>query len=382
MYEVREMNDIFLDKSKYIKPEKNNWNEVLFEITSYCNLDCPFCLNDSSIHNNEFMSFDDFRCMIDKIKDKVQHVLISGGEPLANPQIVEMLDYLIQNNLAFRISTNGMLMTDEILSRFWSYPKASIQFSLDGADSNTDDRVRCPGHFKKIVSLMSELNERGFRNGITKMVISRLNYEQIEDFFSLGVKHNFVPTFAFLVKSGRAKNNWDYLCIDDSLKCKLRDKIRGLMDENVEHFRQYQAEELLEYLRNMNIDYVGECRFSLDCFDFSPLIHPDGSAHPCQGLQDREFCIGNLLTQSMDEIYSQDNPLVKKFARKVAERKRILQTDKCKQCALNDICGKGCVAEALYEGDFYGPAADCGMRKYDFMQRVLANREKILRSNR
>lgn len=369
------MSDVFYDERKYVKPAKDTWHEVLFELTTYCNLNCPFCLNASSVTNSEFMSLENFKSMVDKIKSNVQMLLLSGGEPLSNPHIIEMLDYLIQNNLAFRISTNGMLMTDEIFDRILSYPKSSIQFSLDGAVAETDDEVRCPGHFNKIISLMTKLKQGGYRKGILKMVINRRNYEQIEEFFSLAMKYNFVPAFAFLVKSGRAHVNWDELCIEDTFKCTLRDKIRKMMDDNVEYFKQYQSPDLLTYLRNMNIDYVGECQFNLKHFTFSPLIHPDGSAQPCQGLQAPEFCIGNLITQSMEEIYSQENPLLKELIEKVTERRRILNSQKCKDCALNETCGKGCVAEAYNKGDFYGPSADCGMRKCDFLRGVLENRE-------
>ena len=371
------MKDIFYDAQKYKKPEKDDWREVLFEVTTYCNLNCPFCLNASSIHNDEYMTFDNFKVMIDKIKDKVKLVMLSGGEPLSNPYILDMLDYLIECNLSFRISTNGMLMTDEIMKRFVTYPKASIQFSLDGAVAETDDKMRCQGHFDKIVSLMSAFKQSGFRKGIIKMVINRLNYKQIEDHFLLAMRYNFVPTYAFLVKSGRAKENWDNLCIDDFTKCTLRDNIRHLLDDNVEYFSQYQSEDLLEYLHNMNIDYVGECRFNLEHFDFTPLIHPDGSAQPCVGLHDKEFCIGNLNAQSMDEIFTQNNPKVKEFVQKVAERRKVLDTVKCKACGLNRICGKGCLAEAFYAGDFCGPSTDCGMRKNDFIHGVLENKEKF-----
>lgn len=369
------MKDIFYDERKYMKPVKDTWQDALFELTTYCNLNCPFCLNDSTVTNSEFMSLENFKIMVDKVKNSIQLLMLSGGEPLSNPHILAMLDYLIQNDIAFRISTNGTLMTDEIMDRILCYPKSSIQFSLDGAIAETDDEVRCPGHFNKIISLMTTLNQNGYKKGILKMVINRHNYEQIDDFFFLALKYNFIPTYAFLVKSGRAHKNWDELCIDDSFKCILRDKIRKLMDDNVEYFQQYQSPDLLSYLHNMNIDYVGECQFNLDHFTFSPLILPDGSAQPCQGLQEKEFCIGNLVTQSMDDIYSKENPLLKSLLERVAERRRILDNHKCKTCVLNKMCGKGCIAEAYNKGDFFGPSADCEMRKYDFLKKILKNRD-------
>lgn len=366
------MNNIFYDERNYTKPEKDNWQNVLFELTTYCNLNCPFCLNASSTQNNEYMSLDNFKIMVDKIKDKVRLLQLSGGEPLSHPNIIEMLDYIITNKLPVHINTNGTLVTDEIIERIVNYPKASIQFSLDGVNAETDDAIRCKGHFERIISLMSELNTRGYRKGVIKMVINRLNYSQIEDYFFLAMHYNFIPTYAFLVQSGRAKEQWDKLYIDDDLKFKARNKIIDLLNDNVTYFEKYQSsEQILDYLRNMNINYVGECHFNLEHYNFSPLILPDGSAQPCQGLFQKEFCLGNLIFESPDDIYSHGNILVKKLSNEVQKRRKNLDNKECKDCVLNKTCGKGCIVESYNAGDFYGRPSYCGMRKRDFLCYVL-----------
>lgn len=365
------MDSIFYDERNYVKPEEDSWQEVLFELTTHCNLNCPFCLNASSAQNDEYMSLEDFKIMVHRLKGKISLLQLSGGEPLSNPEIIDMMDYLIQNQMIFHINTNGTMVTDEIIERLLNYPGVSIQISLDGANAATDDVIRCEGHFNKVVSLMKKLNEKGFRKGIIKMVINRLNYDQIEDYFYLGMKYNFLPTYAFLVKSGRAKDSWGKLCVDDSLKYEAREKIRRLLDDNVDYIKKYSSKEILYYLRNMNIDYVGECHFNLEYFNFSPYIHADGSAQPCEGLFQKEFSIGNLITESPEEIYDHGNQLVKKFADEVKKRRMILNNGACKECVLNETCGKGCIAEAFNAGDFYGKPTDCGMRKRDFIHNIL-----------
>ncbi|MCI9142199.1 MAG: radical SAM protein [Lachnospiraceae bacterium] len=362
---------IYYDKRNYIKPTEDNWQEVLFELTSYCNLNCPFCLNESSAENKEYMTFDNFKIMVDRIKNKVKLLQLSGGEPLANPYIFEMVDYLIENRVTFHINTNGMLLTEKMIEKIANYPRASIQFSLDGVNAETDDSLRCKGHFERIVSIMRLFHERGFRKGVVKMVINRLNYCQIKDYFNLAMEYGFLPTYAFLVKSGRAHNIWDELNIDDKLKFSAREEIRELLDRHSDYIRGFGTESTMFYLKNMNIDYVGECHFNLGHYNFSPTIHADGSAQPCEGLFQKEFCIGNLLYESPDEIYTHGNKLVREFAEEVRKRRQRLDNELCKDCILNSTCGKGCIAESYNAGDFYGKPADCGMRKRDFMYNAL-----------
>ena len=55
------MDSIFYDERNYVKPEEDSWQEVLFELTTHCNLNCPFCLNASSAQNDEYMSLEDFK---------------------------------------------------------------------------------------------------------------------------------------------------------------------------------------------------------------------------------------------------------------------------------------------------------------------------------
>ena len=69
------MVNLLYDLEDKKKPEYDKWEHMLFEITDYCNLDCPFCLNASSRNNTNFMSIEDFKTMVDKIKD---HVLLEN----------------------------------------------------------------------------------------------------------------------------------------------------------------------------------------------------------------------------------------------------------------------------------------------------------------
>lgn len=364
------MDKFFYDVQSYTKPDRDQWDGVLIELTDYCNLNCPFCLNGSSKANNSFISFDDFKYIIDQIKGNVSVVQLSGGEPLTNPSFMSMVDYLINEGVPFHINTNGILVTESLLDKIINYPKASIQFSLDGASEYTDDSIRCKGHYKKIVHLMQYLSASHFKRGDIKMVINRINRHEVKDNFALALQYGFLPTYSFLVRSGRADDNWDTLYLDDREKYEVRNMIWELLDSNVDYFKEFQMPSVLHYLRNMNISYVGECQFNLEHFRFNPYIRTNGDVYPCQGLFDDEFCIGNLLRQTPDEIFTHNNVKVQQLAERVKKRRIILENSICRTCPINKTCGKGCIAESYNEGDFYGKPADCYFRKRDFLMGI------------
>ena len=286
-----------------------------------------------------------------------------------------MLKYLVDNDISFHINTNGILVTEELIKLLINYAKGSIQFSLDGAEREADDFVRGKGHFDKVHRVIQKLKVYGYQRGILKMVINQKNYHQIEEYFEFAKKYDFLPTYAFIVKSGRAHEYWDELCIDAKIKCDCRDKIRKLYEENAEYINRYHSKELVDYLCNMNIHYVNECQFNNEPCDFTPLIHPDGSVQPCEGLFDKQFCIGNLLHEPPEYIFSRENPRVQRLRAIADIRRSSLTQSFCKECKLQKLCGKGCIAESYNTGNIYGPPMDCDMRRHDFLHAVLSMRK-------
>lgn len=89
------MNHYFLDPKRYVKPTCDDWGGFLIELTNHCNLNCCFCLNSSSSQKDIFLSFEDFKTIIDKIKHKKELVQLSGGEPITNPSFIIQIFYNI-----------------------------------------------------------------------------------------------------------------------------------------------------------------------------------------------------------------------------------------------------------------------------------------------
>lgn len=92
----------------------------LIDIVGTCNLRCPSCPVGNYQHNQlimnrkkGFMSFDLFQKIIHKIQADCSQVnenfsisLYNWGEPLIHPNIVEIVEFLHNQNIAFSFSTN------------------------------------------------------------------------------------------------------------------------------------------------------------------------------------------------------------------------------------------------------------------------------------
>mgnify|MGYP003306068336 CR=1 FL=1 len=85
------------------------FKKIYIEITNACNLNCSFCIKNKRKIN--YMSFDNFKLIIDKIKNYTKEVYFHIlGEPLMHPDIINFIEYANNNNLLVNITTNGYLI--------------------------------------------------------------------------------------------------------------------------------------------------------------------------------------------------------------------------------------------------------------------------------
>jgi len=81
---------------------------VLF--TQGCNMDCPFCHNPTLIpaeNDNEYMNLDYFWKYLDKRKNLIDGIAITGGEPLIQESIYDFIKKIKKYNLSIKLDTNG-----------------------------------------------------------------------------------------------------------------------------------------------------------------------------------------------------------------------------------------------------------------------------------
>jgi MoaA/NifB/PqqE/SkfB family radical SAM enzyme len=122
------------------------------EPTTACNLDCPFCLRRSLNRSEEYISFEDFRKIIDKSRSR--YLTLHGwGEPLMHPDLPAMIRYASEKKISVNFTTNATLLpvrTEELLSSGLD----AIAFSFPDSESFT------PIIAKNVVGFMQERSAR------------------------------------------------------------------------------------------------------------------------------------------------------------------------------------------------------------------------------
>jgi MoaA/NifB/PqqE/SkfB family radical SAM enzyme len=104
-------------------------------ITNRCSARCSYCPREI-IHasGTGYMDFELYKSLIDYAAgNSITDVGYSlWGEPLLHPRFIEMLAYASGRGLNVRLSTNCIVMTNELADRILEYPLNSVEISMDG----------------------------------------------------------------------------------------------------------------------------------------------------------------------------------------------------------------------------------------------------------
>ncbi|MBT0607441.1 radical SAM protein [Aequorivita echinoideorum] len=96
----------------------NHIQSVYWVFTQLCNDDCDHCYNDSSPFGKR-ISHDDCMAIIDNLPNKMDRLILSGGEPLADKKllyaILDKLQSRYGNEIQIMLQTNGDLLTKQKL---------------------------------------------------------------------------------------------------------------------------------------------------------------------------------------------------------------------------------------------------------------------------
>lgn len=192
----------------------SNMSQLTLEVTESCNLRCKYCIyqdshNDFHGYVNRNMTFEIAKKAIDFAYPRIgKHFYIAfyGGEPLLNYTLItQVVKYakksVKEKELGFSLTTNGVLITDEI-AEFFAKNDFVILVSLDGPeDIHNENRVFADGRgsFKLategLKKLLKAYGNKYKSNIFISMVTSGPNYaekyDKIQKFF---VETDWLPS--------------------------------------------------------------------------------------------------------------------------------------------------------------------------------------------
>lgn len=165
-------------------------NHFYVEPTNRCFLNCVMCSDKATRGAPGDMSFDLWKRIVDSLAKYNVHApvnIIGRGEPTANRNLPEFVEYAQSKNVECAIITNGALMDKKFSTRLLKAGIKKIQFSLHAHSRETYENITGVDCYKKVkqnlldlVELNSELKTKCYINVMS--VESSYNKHESQDF--------------------------------------------------------------------------------------------------------------------------------------------------------------------------------------------------------
>lgn len=188
---------------------------IALNLTKRCNLKCDHCYLDATTKagggTDELSTEECFR-LIDQIAEvnKGCLLVITGGEPLVRPDILDIARHAVALGFIVVFGTNGMLINDRMAKTLVEIGVMGVGISIDSLDPEKHDRFRgVPGAFASALAGIEACK----RNGLQFQVhfsAQPMNYQElpavVEWAHNLGAR---VLNVFFMVCTGRGEELTD-----------------------------------------------------------------------------------------------------------------------------------------------------------------------------
>jgi len=302
---------------------------VTWDVTTRCNLSCRHCYNSSSsTAPSPHQVFHLAEALADS---KTFFMSLSGGEPLMEPHLWDILGIFKRKKKFIQLISNGTLITRTIAKKIRNCGVNSVQISLDGLKETHERQRGVSGCFDRTLKGIEYLLQEQIPVTVNTLV-SQYNRKEIGDIVHLlmqmGVQE-FRTTRLILMGRGAALHaevltpRQTHALVREVLE--LRRQYRGTITISPDECMCFMGEKIEEY----GLSWYGCPAGRTEC-----AVDAGGNVYPCVFLACDEFCMGNLFATSFDDIWYSDS----------FEHFRHIEST-C-DCPIADFCKGGCAAAA------------------------------------
>jgi radical SAM protein with 4Fe4S-binding SPASM domain len=354
---------------------------VVWSLSYGCNLRCMHCYQNASRASSDELALDEQLGIVDQsARAGVSMIVLSGGEPLTNPNLGRLIERIRTHDIAISIDSNGVLMNREVVESLKRAGVASVELSLDSVDPTSHDRFRgLDGAFEKTLHALDLCAEAGIFTTVATTTTA-MNYPDSSKLIALARSHRANRVVFFdLIPAGRGRNMEAQHLSREQLRqlmalVKQESSRKGIeVFTELPQFVVYSSTRDEDSASNHVERALSIEKFTVSTFfdcagrdnvyrRFAPYlggcpagriycnIQPNGDVTPCMFMPEYPVA-GNLKTQSFEETWNSQT-----FQ---ALRDRTCLKGKCRECRFTVVCG-GCRAKAAaYEGDYLESDPTC-----------------------
>lgn len=285
---------------------------------------------------------------------KVPTLVISGGEPLMRPEILDLAQYATALGMGVTLSTNGTLIDEQRARRIADAGVTCVEISIDGGKARHNRLSGRDGAYRDALRGIRNCRDAGIRVGV-RFTVTQDNVDEIDSVFRL-VENEGVGLLGLyhLAYSGRSS----YLAGIDlkaaqkrALMNKLLEQVGGWTAQGFEidvmtadndadaPYIYYwlldrdrrRADDALSLMR----DNCGNCSgIAIAAIDSFGLVHPDQftTTHSLGSIRERPF--STIWNDSRVELLAQ-----------LRDRKPLLK-GRCATCQWLSVCNGNARARA------------------------------------
>ncbi len=348
---------------------------AVLNLTEDCNFKCTYCYVGAGEGQKAkmkpetaFRIVDEYLAMNTNPEDGKINIIMHGGEPLMNYDVVEKLTKYVKpyrDRINLSIQTNASLLTEERVNYLLAN-EVSIGISLDGPPEihNLTRPLRSgAGSFDQVMRGIRLLQSHGLHVGVIS-VMTRKFAEQIDyvlDFFLENEIYNL--SFSPFLKIGRGANDNDNFVTPDLIFEAYKHLLDRIIAFNTQPDRPCDLSENIltrmarKIFSNMN-EFMctrAPCGSGRDILGFGM----NGDFYACDDfINDPNFWIGSLELGSVKEQLLKTDVVRTRCNRSMAELPR------CRECIWRSLCGGICHSADYYSGaNGIEETAMCGFYK-------------------
>jgi radical SAM protein with 4Fe4S-binding SPASM domain len=312
---------------------------INLELTSGCNIKCRHCYNfwrEDAANIGDKLSIDKIKQMANMmVKEKVFHVVLSGGEPLlVFEHLEESLKIFRDKGISTSLNSNLISATKEKCERLFQAGLDHVLTSLNSYQAEVNDYMaNHPGALKKIIQGIKNAINSGLRVSVN-MIISEKNrsdiYETAKLCAELGVQKIFATRLVPSVRVEQPSDTDLKLDIDEAKKG-LDDLLKSQNDFGIAIGSLISYPLCLLGDLEKYSDFVGRgCPAQRGN---RMVINADGESHACTH---EEKSYGNIF----------DIGIKPAFQKMKSWHDGSYLYEKCHSCEYVNICSSGCRSAA------------------------------------
>ncbi len=301
-----------LDEKRRYKCRQGRIPPVLrLGVTNCCTAQCFYCPREL-VHSGGtgYLDFDLYRRIIDWASGNGVKTLgfALWGEPLLHPRFLEMVDYAHRKGLKMRLSTNAIVLTNNLAERILDYPFEAIETSMDGFNREEYLRGKQVDKFdvakKNILNLLRLAKKKRVQTSFNVHFVdagnvsflNKIRYVRFWKGQLQGLKHK--TTFYY------EPHNWA------GARYNLRDRM-GFWNKLL---NKWELKKPCMYLKGLAIDW-------------------DGTAFVCGNNPFEKARLGNVNQKPIDKLYNDAKR--KHYLRE--NEKGTFRVQGCDVCTVNSI---------------------------------------------